>query len=285
MKERISRPAIVMIIGVAALAYAGGCKSYVERMKTRMESLNDKRLHDVLDRNLTATGGMGTWSVTTRIEADAVASILDEEGGGYSLVRQKITLEPGETIRITVVSQNPDGITFEQLDGKGGVRMIQHKGTQVITMTDPLVLRGTALKLRLLAQAMTQTAGLLETKYNVRYSGQDRMGGRLTDKLDVSGDLLRKRQKNDTSPPDQLAIWVDAQKNLFDRMWMCYPLNESPKSETLGYLAVNIGKYEKTMGGLVLPKYIDYVRSDKYQQFSERQMLILEIQQYRVVLD
>ncbi len=267
------------------LAAAAGCSAPQTRIQNRLHQLPDDSLRNALQANLTASGGLDAWANIAELQADVIATILSEDNS-RSLIRQKLFLKPtAQTIEISLTSLEPDGVWLERLDRKGRI-MIAHnpgKAVQAVRITDPQVLQGAALKLRLLTQAMTQTLGFLQKDYVVAYAGQERKGGRLSEKIEITGPivLLSKKQPPEMTADNRLAAWIDTEKNLISRLWLKYR-NPYEQKEPLVYMGANVGQYQTLPEGITVPAYIDFIRSDSYQQFSERQILTMELKNFLV---
>jgi len=274
-------------IGLSILfLLAAGCSSPQIRIQHRLNQVPQESIRQILQTNLNAAGGLDAWAGIQELQADAVATILAEDNS-RSLVRQKLFLKPtAQTIEITLTSLEPDGVWLERLDRRGRIIIAHNPGNalQAVRITEPQVLQGAALKLRLLTQAMTQTIGFLQKDYNVAYAGQERKGGRLADKIEITGPivLLPKKIVPEVSNENQLTAWIDVEKSLITRLWMKY-INPLDQQKTpIVYMAANVGQYQTLPEGITVPAYIDFTHSDSYQQFSERRILTMELKNFQV---
>ena len=255
-----------------------GCADPAEQMRERLGTVGDMRLHKALRSSIAVTGSIESWATVERIEGDALATVFEPDGEKV-LVEQQHQVIPGDNLQVSVTSNEPSGVLQELLDRKGRVRLLLQGQGKDAPPTEQDELRGTNIKLRLLAQALTGPAGLLREGYQLRYDGLERKGGRLMHKIEVTGPILGDEPLLVGTNGNLLVVWIDAQTSLVNRWWLRYKREEGK----FGYLAVNVDKYQKTPEGLMLPGYISYIRSDKYQQFSERQLLLFEYQRLQVI--
>jgi len=261
---------------ILTMVLVAGCSTPADRMQQRLALLGDARLDSLMRGSLAATGGIENWARARRIEADALATIFEPDGA-QTLVQQQLTVEPGEKLWVSLTSNEPGGVLMEQLDRKGKVQLHVRGKKEGAGASEAQQLRGTEIKLRLLAQALTGPAGLLREGYQLRWAGQERQGGRLTDKIEITGLIFAQVAPDDTTG-NLMTVWIDAETQLMDRLWLCFRQEENK----LGYLAVDMGDYRKVGSGLMLPGNIVIQRSDKYQQFRERRILLLENQRLEV---
>lgn len=267
----------VVLLLLALVMGASGCSSRLDKMQRRLKGLGDAQLARVVAENLAAGGGIEAWGDTGRLEGMALATVLDEQVRG-SLIEQEHTFFPGARPGMSVVSMESEGRLLEKLDRAGMVRMELLGDVEGVLVEDEEQLRGAGLKLLLHGQAVTGGAGLLRKDVELRYAGQERKGGRLHHKIEMRGDMVRTmREGLEDADEELLVAWVDAQTLLIDRIWLRY---RRTGQEEYGYLAANVSGYEKIGNGLILPHRIEFVRSDEYQQFSQR--LILRIEYLRL---
>ena len=279
------------------LALWSGCRSDLERINQRLGQISDPRLSSVLRKNINAGGRVATWLQTQKIEAQALTTIHDLDGG-KSLLEQRHELLPGQPISLRLISRTPEGPWIEHIDAEEQVSMFLEDQQKQLSLkgailrwlkspnifkakepdiADPEVLQGAGLKLRLISQALTQSFGLLRDDWSLSYAGQERKGGRLSHKLIVNGMMLYREVSEDLlDVGDQLVIWIDAETFLVDRMWLRYCVQPGSGRESFVYLAANMKNYQKQPNGLVLPTYIGFVHSDQHQQFSESEILRIE---------
>lgn len=267
---------LLLLVGLCL----AGCADPAEKMRKRLGEVADMRLHSALRGSLAATGGLENWASLRRIEGDVLATVFEPDGQQV-LVQQQHLIVPGDKLSVKIYSNEPGGLLQEQLDRKGRVRLLIQGQVKALPPTDPDELRGTNIKLRLLAQALTGAAGLLREGYQLRYAGSERKGGRLMHKIEVTGPILGSSPPLEAADGNLLVIWIDARTSLVDRLWLRFRLDDGK----FGYLAVNVDKYMKTPQGLLLPQYIVFMRGDEYQQFSERQLLLFEYQHLQVITE
>ena len=255
-----------------------GCQSRQDHMWQRLAHSEASPLQEVLHANLEAIGGRTTWQKTHVIEANAVATLFDVDRSSTLVdMTQVLKFDPHPSL--TLGFRLPAGTWTEHLDSGGGVRI---EGAQVDPAGDEGLetLHGAGLKLRLLVQASTQAVGLLNNAWTLKYLGKERKGGRLSHKIEVQGLTIRTGQKPKSSDQkNRLVIWFDADSHLIDRLWLQYDRGQGNEA---GYLAGNVGRYQRQADGLVLPTYVGVVRSDAFQQFSEQEILRVEYQDIRV---
>ena len=140
----------------------------------------------------------------------------------------------------------------------------------------------------------------------MRYVGLERKGGRLTHKIEISGEMIVGAKEEESSPKprfdlssvgefvasfkgknkeyegdDQLVVWIDSETYLIDRLLLRYRDGLDP-AEGFRYLGANVGGYQEVVEGMALPRYIGVVRSDRYHQFSEQEVLRIEYQHLKV---
>ena len=259
-----------------------GCKSSpIDYIHERLGQQGDSRLNDTLRRNIIATGGVDNWNWAHRksIEGNAIATVVgaDDE---KNLIQQHHVMVPGERVIIEVYSKEADGILKEWIDDRGKI-LAMFQGNAAQTSFDPGTIDRYAanLRLKLISHALTGAIGLLQRDYTLRYLGQERKGGRLMHKIEVDGPLVHPKQFDYSTTGNLMVAWIDAETYLFERLWLRYHLGP----EQFGYLAVNITDYVETSQGLVLPRLLEFVRSDEHQQFGHVQLMSLEYQDLQVV--
>lgn len=262
-----------LLIGMAI--FGGGCYKPAEQLHQRMGMLGDPELDRIVRLNVNAIGGIELWAKAVRIDADAMVTIMGEDGG-KTLVEQKHTFGYGKNPFTTITSRESEGTLVESINSKGQVEMLTYAGDELLRQEDQETLYGTDIKLRLMTQAMTGGIGLLHSRYRMRYMGTERQGGRLMYKLEVEPVLkktknwLQKRQASEV-----LVVWIDTQTNLAEKMWLRFIKDDT---NAYGYLAVNITRFEKTSEGYTLPRYMELVRSNQYMQFSDHPIMMAEYQ-------
>jgi len=77
-----------------------------------------------------------------------------------------------------------------------------------------------------------------------------------------------------------LTVWIDGQTHRIRRLWLRYYKYD----KNFGYVTLDIGDYETVTGGLSLPRYIAYAHSDRHQQFSQQQIMTIELQKLQAEL-
>jgi len=269
-------------LGVFVLSgvFVGGCTtSPSERLRERLAMLGDNRLDNALRRSIVASGGIDNWAHLRQIEGEAIATLVGSDGGN-TLMQQQYVIVPGDRVLITVANKEPDGVYTEWLDQKGKIQGIfQGQIDKTTFQGDKFDLYASALRLRLFSQAMTGAVGLLQKDFTLRYAGQERKGGRLTHKIEVTGALLGQGQFKYEQSGNLLVAWIDAETYLFERLQLRY----HTENNRFGYLEVNIADYNSTPEGLVLPGYIELVRIDEDQQFSPLNLMTLEFQKLQTI--
>jgi len=269
------RPGVLMLIGMLMTGCGG---NPADRLRERLAQRGDAGLDNALRRSISATGGIDAWAHLKRIDGKVIATLAGADGSN-TLVEQQHIIVPGERVMMSISSREPDGILLEWLDQKGKVQtLFQGRLDQSSISPEKIDLYGAALRLRLLSQAMTGAAGLLQKDFTLRYAGQERKGGRLTHKIEVVGPLLGRDQFDYGQTGNLLAVWIDAETYLFERLWLRY---HRDKNE-FGYLAVNIAEYAQTSAGLVLPRLIEFVRSDEHQQFGDLYIMTVDYQDLQI---
>ncbi len=260
-----------------ALVCFFGCDSRQDRMWRRLAYSEASPLQQVLHANLDAIGGRATWQGIEAVDAEVVATLFETDRSRTLVdMSQVLTFDPYPSL--TLDCRLPTGDWIERLDSNGGVSVDAAKDNPAPEEEIETVY-GAGLKLRLLIQALTQSVGLLNDEWTLGYLGQERKGGRLSHKVEVSGLMIRAAHDKDAvGQMNRLVIWFDADTNLIDRLWLQY--DKGPRDQT-GYIAANVGQYKKQSNGVVLPTYIGVVRSDAFQQFSEQEILRLEYQKLR----
>jgi hypothetical protein len=173
-----------------------------------------------------------------------------------------------------VSSVEPEGTLLERLE-EGKVAVVMQGGEKPQYETNKEVLLGAAIKLRLLTQAISGAITLMPSEdLTVTYLGTERLAGRLSHKIEISGRLFDREELLTSTALDKMVVWINAETNLIDRIWMRYP--RDGRKEDFGFLAVNLGKFIKINEGLIVPSYLEFVQSDSYQQISQRQFLVVE---------
>ncbi|MCP4707426.1 MAG: hypothetical protein GY869_02275, partial [Planctomycetes bacterium] len=213
------------------------------------------------------------------IDGDAIATVVGAEDE-KNLIQQHHVVVPGECVTIEVYSKEADGILKEWIDTRGKT-LVMFQGNISQTSFDPGTIDqyASALRLKLISQAMTGAIGLLQQDYTLRYLGQERKGGRLMHKIEVAGPVVHPDQFVYYTTGNLMVAWIDAETFLFERLWLRYHLD----AENFGYLAVNITDYAETSQGLVLPRLLEFVRSDEHQQFGHLEIMSLEYQDLQVI--
>ncbi|MFC1782372.1 hypothetical protein ACFL02_02160 [Planctomycetota bacterium] len=266
------------LLVITAGVITGCAKNPAEHLRQRLAQLGDTRLDHAIRQSMVATGGIETWAHLQRIDGQAVAALADTQGG-KTLIQQQHVIVPGERVMISVSSKETNGVLLEWLDNKGRVQTIfQGEPGQVSLNPEMIDLYAAALRLRLLSQAMTGAMGLLQKDFILRYAGQERQGGRQTYKIEVTGPILGQDQFDYGRTGNLLTVWIDAETFLFEKLWLRYHKDNSE----FGYLALNIADYAQTSEGLVLPRHIEFVHSDEYQQFGHQYIMTLEYQKLQV---
>jgi len=270
----------ILLVLLTAAVLTTGCSNPVEDMHERIFSLGDARLKTVLHQSLAVSGGIEAWGRLEQIDGEAIATVYEQEGG-KALIEQQCRLKPAkEKIVTSLTSHEPAGVLTEVLDRKGNPNIYLQGLAKVQYESDPTKLYGAAIKLRVLSQAMMGPAGLLQEDLSLRYAGQERKGGRLMHKIEVTGDLLPAVSDAGDASGNLLVVWIDGQTHRFRRIWLRYYKHD----KTFGYIALDIGDYEKVSGGLWLPQYIAYAHSDRHQQFSQKQIMTIEFQKLQAEL-
>ncbi|MBN1763809.1 MAG: hypothetical protein JW860_01005 [Sedimentisphaerales bacterium] len=281
---------VLSLISICIVS-GSGCSTRLERMRERLGLVDDPRLDNVIRENLEATGGLEAWIRTVSIEAQAVATVF-ESGGGQTFVHQYHTVEPlfpEGAFALTLISNEPEGRLVERLDHEGQVTISREAGDGIYYESDMEELYGAALKLLLEGQSLTQTASLLREDVSVSYLQLERKGGRPNHKIALSGRLVRhvaegkKKEDRPGRVDDTLVVWINEETHLIERMWLRYQRPNQP--DKFGFLAVNVSEYQATPDGLTLPRRLEFVPSDEYQQFSRRLFLVVEFQEIGVVME
>jgi hypothetical protein len=258
--------------GFGILWYSG-CATPVEKMQKRLETIQDKQLFSVLNQSLEASGGLEKWANMCRIEGDVIVTVFDADGG-KTLIEQQQVIRPVFKRGVMVSSVEPEGTLLEQLE-EGVVRVVRQGGEKPLPEKDKEVLLGSAIKLVLLSHAVSGAICLVPEKdVTISYLGLERQGGRMNHKIEVAGLFYEREDLLTSTTPDKLVVWINTETNLIERLWIRYP-KDGDKGD-YGFLAVNVDKYIKTAEGVVLPSYLEFVQSDQYQQFSQRQYLAVE---------
>ena len=280
MKQLTSfRFCLFLLLAGFSFVLAAGCAGPNEKLQQRLDQLPDARLTATLQKSIDATADIDSWARLQYIQGNALATVF--EGDNLErLIEQQHRFVAGERIIVSLTSREPAGVMLEQLDEDGQVSITLNGASEPLKEVDPTELYGAALKLQLLAHAMTGPVGLLQEHLQLRYGGIERQGNKLTHKIEVTGDLFNIEGLIDNSSGELFVIWIDAESFLFDRLWLRYPLGEGK----YGYLAVKINDYRSLPEGFLLPGRIEVTRSDQYQQFSQQNILLIEYQQLQVTL-
>jgi hypothetical protein len=255
-----------------------GCQSSEERMQERLAMLVDPRLSQAVRDNLTALGGLDAWLEVDTIRAQALTT-LRNEAGGDSFLEQCYLLYYGESCALTVETQEADAFSREMLLTNGTVQVFSNNH---LVGNDSVLVAGAAVKLRLVLQALTGSAGLLDNNFNLSYQGVERQAGKVMHKVEMSGPLVwpiypapNVEKGQWVRPLDHLVLWIDAEKKLVERLWLSYPLDA--KGDKHGYLAANVSDYKQLESGIQLPTLIELVPGDRYQQFSQRKIVTIQL--------
>lgn len=278
----INRTAVIKTAGYIMVAAQAllilGCQSYEERMQERLNLLVDRRLSEAVRDNLSALGGLNAWLGVATMRAQALTT-LRNESGGESFIEQCYIMNYGESPALTVETQEAEALSREVLLANGTIQV--YSDNQPVS-SDAVVTAGSAVKLRLILQALTGSAGLFDKNFNLTYAGMERQAGKVMHKVEVSGPLVWPvyAQPNAAKEPwvrplDRLVLWIDAEKNLVERLWMSYPLDF--KGEKRGYIAANTRNYSKLPSGIQLPALIELVPGDRHQQFSQRKIATIQL--------
>ncbi|MCP4710605.1 MAG: hypothetical protein GY869_18430 [Planctomycetes bacterium] len=280
-KSLLSRCLCWGMIGLIGLVVVGCKTNPVDYIHERLGQQGDTRMDDVLRRNIIATGGEDNWDWSNYlgIQGNAINTIVGADSE-KNLIEQHHVIIPGERIAIEVYSKEADGILKEWID-KRGKTLAVFQGNADQTSIDPgkIDQYAAALRLKLISHALTGAIGLLQKDYALRYMGQERKGGRLMHKIEAVGPFVHPDQFDNRTTGNLMVAWIDAETYLFETLWLRYHLD----AEQFGYLAVNITDYEETLEGLVLPRLLEFVRSDEHQQFGHLLMMSLEYQDFEVV--
>jgi len=261
-----------LVLLLAALL-ATGCANSVEQDHERVVTFGDTRLKTVLQQSLAVSGGIETWSRLEQINGQAIATVYEKEGCKV-LIEQQCQFIPDKKIVVSLMSYEPAGILTEVLDRKGNPIISLQDLAITQYETDPEKLYGAAIKLRVLAQAMMGPAGLLRENLDLRYAGQERKSGRLMHKIEVMGEFLPLVSDDKYASGNLLVVWIDDQTHQIRHIWLRY----RKRDKAFGYLALDIGDYEKVSDRLLLPQYIAYAHSDRYQQLNQQQIMTIEFQ-------
>lgn len=275
MKNRIKAWSLVILVSFGG---SMGCTSRSEEMRVRMGSLGDTWLHTVVRKNIAATGGLERWARLDRIEAEAIATLFDADGGQSLVVQQQVIAAQGSA-PMRIESQAPKGSWVEELQKNGDIRVFLALGGQKMADTDLGTIRGAGLKLLLLRQSLLASVALLEHDCQLRYLGQERKAGRQMHIVEMTGHMPGAGDSNVV-----MMLWFDSETFLLDRLWLRYRNVPAGADDSFGYLAANISAYEKTSEGLILPTKIELLRSDEHQQLGEKRFIVVTYEQQRVVL-
>lgn len=263
-----------MVLGMVNLS---GCSHKKMTVRMKMGQLSDFKLDQVLRRNIEAIGGLDLWGEPLAVSAKVVASINNPDGG-KSLIEQDHEIISDEQVSISVISDEAQGLLYETLDRNDRMTIRMKSGESEEPIEDVVRVQGGAMKLYLEAIAVTGGIGILKDDLALRYRGLERKGGRYHHKLEATGRLYDRGEVDYKTVDDMLVVWIDAETNLIDRIWVKYQRTDKP--DEFGYLAVNVRNYTETENGLKLPKYIAFVPSDANQQFSRSHILILEVRKF-----
>lgn len=254
----------------ALLSMFLGCQTVPERAAAQLESV-PAEVREVLEASLEANGGVEGWANTGQYDAVALTT-LPEEGNGRSLLEQHYSLRGGVNPSLTVVSIEPRGDFRETLRGNGEVQ-ISGGGA------DAALLRGSAMKLRLIMQALMGPGGLLMREdWELSYMGTERQAGRLVHKIAVTGPMvpgLDGEMVDEQS--DRLLVWIDAQSKRISRMWLC-PTGQN------GCMTVSLRDFQRLDSGLMVPGIVELAPSDRAEDFNEEPMMIVEFRETTVEL-
>ena len=251
-----------------------GCSSRLELLQERLGMINDPRLDQVVRKNIEVTGGLELWSQTGSIVGDAIATVYEQDGSS-SLIEQQHQVNAGKCFSVTVISKESSGELREYLDGLGRVTVIHDGAEESILEQDRAVLYGAGLKLLLEGQSITGLFCWLEKDVTVRYSALERKGGRASHKLEITGRLLARDSEEETlAVDDLLVVWVNAESFHVERLWFQY--QKPGRTEKFGYLAAQVSDYQQEPSGLTLPGRIEFLSSNKDQQFSRSHILSME---------
>ncbi len=269
--KRLSMGLVVVFV-----ASIFGCSSRLETMRQRLGMLSDPQLDAAIRRNITAIGGTDVWSGAVRIDGKAIATIYEADGS-KSMIEQQHQIVSDETVAVSVVSDESGGKLWEQLDHDGVVKVFRAGAEETGVEDDKVELFGAKIKLFLQGQAMTGAASLLREGLDLHYAKLERQGGRLSHKVEITGRLLRRDDATGPVVDDLLVMWFNGESYLLEQLWLRYQKPHQP--DEFGYMAAYVGDYETTPEGLTLPRRIDFVPSDQYQQFSQRYIITVEFQQ------
>ena len=264
---------LVLILISAGL----GCQRQTEKMRQKLGMNEDTRLDTALRLSLAQTGGVDQWALLDNINGVAITTLFESDGGN-TLVEQQHHLAAGDRLRLAVISNDPTGVWTETLTPEGTVQMVRQGGDEPLYETDSAVLYGAGVKLRLLAYALMGPAALLQKDLSVSYAGKERQSGRLMHRIEVSGRMFQHSQFLVPDSPDLLVMWIDTETRLWSQLWLQYPLGQG----RFGYLAVNASGFEPLPQGLTLPMKIEFLHSDKYQQFGHTSLMTVEYQDLQV---
>lgn len=276
--DKAARMRIWLVLLTAAVLTTG-CANPTEMMRERIFEVGDTRLQTVLQQSLAVSGGVEAWGRLKQIDGQAIATVYEKQGA-KALIEQQCQFKPAKKVVVSVTSHEPAGVLTEVLDRKGNPNIYLQGLAKVQYESDPEKLYGAAIKLRVLAQAMMGPAGLLQEGFNLRYAGQERKAGRWMHKIEVTGDLLPAVSDDRYASGNLLVVWIDGQTHQIRQIWLRYYKHD----KTFGYLALNVGDYEKVSGGLSLPQYIAYAHSDRHQQLSQQQIMTVEFQKLQTQL-
>lgn len=262
----------IFLVILSAAVLITGCSNPAKEMRDRVFGVGDARLKNVLQQSLAESGGIEAWGRLEYIHGQTLATVYEGEGG-KALIEQQCRVQPGKKTIVSLTSNEPGGVQTEVLDRKGKANIhLQGPTKKNQQESRPEELYGSAIKLRVLAHAVMGPAGLLAKDLSLRYIGQERQGGRMMHKIEVTGDLLPPVSDGAYTDGNLLAVWIDDQTDQIRRIWLRYYKHDT----TFGYLALDVGNYKKVSGGFSLPRYIAYTHSDRYQQFSQQQIMTIE---------
>ncbi|MBN1844546.1 MAG: hypothetical protein JW810_02605 [Sedimentisphaerales bacterium] len=267
----------ILLVWLAAAALTTGCASRGERMQKRLLDLGETRLVTVLRQSLAAAGGLEAWAGVTAIDGEAVSTVFEPDT--QALVEQQCRIEPTGEFLVKVSSREPAGRLIEQLDDDGESQILLEGAAKTSYEQDPQRLYGAAVKLFLLGRAMLGPAGLLEEPLSLRYAGLERKNGRLSHKIEVTGQFFSEaHQPKALQNGNLLVIWIDETTHRMDRLWLRYP----KKPSEFGYLSLQAGNFAAFEEGRILPKNLAFSFSDPYQQLGQQPLITMEFDRLQI---
>ena len=262
-----------LLIGL--MCVAAGCSGKTPTMRQRLGMLPDGRLDGPVRESLEAVGGPDLWDRLVRIDADALVTLFEQDSG-RTLIEQHHEVTMGDDgFSVTSVTHEPTGQLRERLQGESAVEVELQRAGSNSQQTDPAILMDAAVRLRIIAQAMTGSAGLLCADLDLRYVHLENKGGRLMHRIEGTGNLLGHDESRGSPFADLLVVWIDADSAQLNRLWLRYP-DTAQESGGFRYMAANVSDYRKLPDGIVVPGRIELIRSDEMQQFSERRVMLIE---------